>query len=194
MLDYHVILDLLPALASLYFSGRFPAADLKLSGVQSSILLALGLQRKVIEDIETELKLPVSQALALFVKVIRKVTQAIEDIQKKEIDKSIPEQQPEHINGQLRPAVSAAQAIANDLEEEGDEVTKQMRAQQREVIDSLDLKQYAIANNETAWESVKDLNKVVSVRNPDSSKRKEREESKQEKTSKDGKKHKKHRS
>lgn len=51
MLDYHVILDLLPTLAALYFSRRFPA-DVKLSGVQSSILLALGLQRKSVEDIE----------------------------------------------------------------------------------------------------------------------------------------------
>jgi N-acetyltransferase 10 len=51
MLDYHVVLDLLPTLAALYFSKRFPV-DVKLSGVQSSILLALGLQRKSVEDIE----------------------------------------------------------------------------------------------------------------------------------------------
>lgn len=51
MLDYHVILDLLPTLSALYFSQRFPE-DVKLSGVQSSILLALGLQRKPVEDIE----------------------------------------------------------------------------------------------------------------------------------------------
>lgn len=51
MLDYHVILDLLPTLAALYFSRRFPG-DIKLSGVQSSILLALGLQRKTVEDVE----------------------------------------------------------------------------------------------------------------------------------------------
>ena len=51
MLDYHVILDLLPTLAALYFAKRFPL-DVKLSGVQSSILLALGLQRKSVEDIE----------------------------------------------------------------------------------------------------------------------------------------------
>lgn len=51
MLDYHVVLDLLPTLAALYFSKRLPV-DVKLSGVQSSILLALGLQRKSVEDIE----------------------------------------------------------------------------------------------------------------------------------------------
>ncbi len=55
MLDYHVILDLLPTLSALYFSQRFPE-DIKLSGVQSSILLALGLQRKPVEDIEVSLQ------------------------------------------------------------------------------------------------------------------------------------------
>lgn len=54
MLDYHVILDLLPTLAGLYFAKRLPE-DVKLSGVQASILCALGLQRKSVEDIEVSL-------------------------------------------------------------------------------------------------------------------------------------------
>jgi N-acetyltransferase 10 len=174
MLDYHVILDLLPSLATLYFSGRFAALDLKLSGIQSSILLALGLQRKVIEDIEAELKLPVSQALSLFVKVIRKITAVIEGIEKQEIDKTIPEDA-----GQQAPAVrnvksNVAQEMHDELEEGGDEATKQLRAQQRDIIDSLELDKYAIPGNEDAgWQEVKDLNKVVSIKNPE--KRKERD-------------------
>ena len=51
MLDYHVIMDLLPAVASLYFEKRL-GDEVRLSAVQSSILLALGLQRKTIEEIE----------------------------------------------------------------------------------------------------------------------------------------------
>ena len=51
MLDYHVILDLLPTVASFYFERRL-GPDLRLSAVQSSILLALGLQRKTIEEVE----------------------------------------------------------------------------------------------------------------------------------------------
>jgi len=51
MLDYHVILDLLPTIASLFFEKRL-GEDIKLSAVQSSILLALGLQRKTIEEVE----------------------------------------------------------------------------------------------------------------------------------------------
>lgn len=51
MLDYHAIMDLLPAVASFYFEKRF-GVETRLSAVQSSILLALGLQRKTIEEVE----------------------------------------------------------------------------------------------------------------------------------------------
>ena len=51
MLDYHVILDLLPTVAAFYFERRL-GAELRLSAVQSSILLAMGLQRKTIEEVE----------------------------------------------------------------------------------------------------------------------------------------------
>ena len=51
MLDYHVILDLLPTVATFYFDKRF-GAETRLSAIQSSILLALGLQRKTIEEVE----------------------------------------------------------------------------------------------------------------------------------------------
>ena len=51
MLDYHVIMDLLPTIASLFFEKRL-GDDVHLSAVQSSILLALGAQRKSIEEVE----------------------------------------------------------------------------------------------------------------------------------------------
>lgn len=50
MLDYHVIIDLLPTIAYLYFNRQL--RDVKLSGIQSSILLGIGLQRKSVDDIE----------------------------------------------------------------------------------------------------------------------------------------------
>jgi len=51
MLDYHVILDLLPTVAILYFAKRL-GGEVTMSGVQSSILIALGLQRKTVEEVE----------------------------------------------------------------------------------------------------------------------------------------------
>ena len=63
MLDYHVILDLLPSVAQLYFEKRL-GAELRLSAVQSSILLALGLQRKTVEEVEVRGSAAVSMASA----------------------------------------------------------------------------------------------------------------------------------
>ena len=51
MVDYHVILDLLPCISSLYFDKRL-GGDVNVSAVQASILLGMGLQRKSIEDVE----------------------------------------------------------------------------------------------------------------------------------------------
>ncbi|KAG6859294.1 hypothetical protein C0993_004164, partial [Termitomyces sp. T159_Od127] len=68
-------------LASLYFQKRL-GEGVRLSAVQSSILLALGLQRKNIEDVESELQIAVSQGLALLVKIVRKISKCLIDIQK----------------------------------------------------------------------------------------------------------------
>lgn len=63
MLDFHVIIDLLPILASLFFQHRLLSAStddskaepLHLNALQSAILLGIGLQRKTVEDIEVRL-------------------------------------------------------------------------------------------------------------------------------------------
>lgn len=51
LLDYHVILDLLPTVAMLYFEKRL-GEEVRLSAIQSSLLLGMGLQRKSVEDVE----------------------------------------------------------------------------------------------------------------------------------------------
>ena len=50
LLDYHVILDLLPTVATLYFEKRL--GEVRLSAIQSSLLLGMGLQRKSVEVVE----------------------------------------------------------------------------------------------------------------------------------------------
>lgn len=55
LLDYHVILDLMPTVAALFFENRLGGHDddaVHLGAVQSAILLGLGLQRREVEDIE----------------------------------------------------------------------------------------------------------------------------------------------
>lgn len=89
MLDYHVILDLLPQIAMFYFTGRLKLS-VNLSGVQQAILLAIGLQRKVLEDVEKELGVPASQLLAMFVKVVRKVASHFRALKEGAVAETLP--------------------------------------------------------------------------------------------------------
>ncbi|KAI0315366.1 tRNA binding domain-containing protein [Amylostereum chailletii] len=109
-LDYHVILDLLPTVAALYFEHR-PGDETCLSAIQSSILLGMELQRKSMEEVESELQLPVSQALALFVKLVRKIATKLQDIYKAAI-------------GATLPALSRRAILPTDIERLRDRVCK----------------------------------------------------------------------
>lgn len=159
LVDYHVIMDLLPIISSLYFEKRL-GQEVKLGAVQSSILLALGLQRKTIEQVEEELSLPVSQALALFVKSIRKISKRLMDIQKSAFEAELPP--PPTANGtEDQRTIKAAETlekmkpvevtIDDELREAGNEVTRGLREKQREMINSLDLSKYAIDADSADW-------------------------------------------
>lgn len=129
--------------------------------VQRSILLSMGLQRKTVEDIsvssscnhdsivaltptclQAELTpLPVSQILALFVKIVRKFTTRLQDIQKAGVVAT----------GDVPPLNATArigggglqQSIEEELDEAGEAALREdeeRREQQREAIGSLDLR------------------------------------------------------
>ncbi|ORZ34358.1 GNAT acetyltransferase 2-domain-containing protein [Catenaria anguillulae PL171] len=85
LLDYHVILDLVPTLAGLYFNYDEVRGELELKGLQQSMLLGLGLQRKTISDLEKEFELPSSQIMALFLKIMRKFSGYLTDVQTRAI-------------------------------------------------------------------------------------------------------------
>ncbi|KAL1129831.1 hypothetical protein AAG570_012775 [Ranatra chinensis] len=71
--DYHLIMDLMPVIAKLYFNGLM--GDTTLSSLQRAILLGLGLQHKTIDPLSKELGLPASQVLGLFNRMMRKLHQ-----------------------------------------------------------------------------------------------------------------------
>ena len=58
LVDFHLIMDLVPTLAKLYFSKQvLPRSAVTLSYTQSAILLGLGLQFKSVEDLQVDLNL-----------------------------------------------------------------------------------------------------------------------------------------
>ncbi|KAK7035512.1 N-acetyltransferase 10 [Paramarasmius palmivorus] len=158
-LDYHVILDLMPIISQLFFSRRFSSSNkggeldekegkgsgISLSAVQSAILLGMGLQRKTVEDVEGELNLPVSQVLALLVKVVRKISNRLGDVVRSDLEKALP----------LPPRSAEARVVlmgsegkqTQALEEELDEAGKEereKRERQREMIGALDLRKFVL--------------------------------------------------
>ncbi|KAF8638996.1 hypothetical protein AX17_001798 [Amanita inopinata Kibby_2008] len=193
MLDYHVVLDLLPTVASLYFQQRL-GDEARLSAVQSSILLALGLQRKTVEEVEAELQLPVSQVLALFVKIVRKIAKQLIDVQKAAISAELPEPKTNGGSDVIAPQQDddeegvegregwkgVAQSMEEELDKAGDKATKALKEKQRAMIDSLDLKKYAINDAALDWSAAESQVKsggsgrstVVSVKTVPGQKRK----------------------
>lgn len=144
MLDYHVILDLVPKLATLYFSGRLQTVSagsskpeitegatdkgdaedaetthtsrsdtnaLRLSGIQSALLMGLGLQRKSLDDLANELSLPAGQLLAAFVKVVRKLCTHFQTLREtaEPLSHSLPPSNTRTVQ---------SSAVAKDLEDE----------------------------------------------------------------------------
>lgn len=159
MLDYHVILDMMPAIAMLFFTGRLklPPCNVSLSGVQQSILLAIGLQRKDLSDVEKELNLPSNQLLAMFVKVVRKVSTAFRGVISGAVEAELPEKKDDEINvgagigASVNGTATAAlprissrvqvpiNANVDEDDPEEEEVDPAIKEKQRALIDALPL-------------------------------------------------------
>ncbi|ETN36970.1 uncharacterized protein HMPREF1541_07958 [Cyphellophora europaea CBS 101466] len=149
MLDYHVILDLLPPIASLFFTSRLPMVAL--SGVQQSILLSVGLQRKDLNDVEKELGVQSSQLLAIFVKVMRKISVAFSALQKEGVSEGLPGKATDLLRGDANGGDAAnvdvaahrvSEKVVPGADADEDEATTSLRAQQRALIDALPLDKY----------------------------------------------------
>jgi N-acetyltransferase 10 len=121
----------------------------KLTAVQASILLALGLQRKTVEDVEKELSLPVSQVLALLVKVVRKLGKRLAEVRREEVEKSLPPPAAAATSTSAANAGAGAavgkgaewegvgERMERELEEAGNEEQQRLKERQREMLDSL---------------------------------------------------------
>ncbi|KAG6025609.1 hypothetical protein E4U40_002585 [Claviceps sp. LM458 group G5] len=167
MLDYHVILDMVPTIALLYFSGGLKQS-ISLSGLHEGILLGIGLQRKDIDTVAQDLGIATPQLLAMFIKMLRKVTTYFGSLVSDAASASLPQ-----VNtlGVSRADASAAHddeivddrfvpletSLDEELEEGGDEALRALKEKQRELIDSLPLDEYAIDADTPAWADAEKL-------------------------------------
>lgn len=142
--DYHLILDLVPCLAHLYFEEKIPAS---LSYSQAAILLCMGLQNHDIDYVEAELKqLKRQQILALFSKIMRKLYGQLHKAAAKEIESTLPRLK--QISMQPH-----GTSVEEDLKNAAKEVTDKMNESLQIMLNPEDLQHYAIDGREADFEA-----------------------------------------
>ncbi|KAJ3391783.1 N-acetyltransferase 10 [Entophlyctis sp. JEL0112] len=179
LLDYHVILDLIPRLATLFYLGYLAPSGagedsdqsalkpVTLSPVQSAILVSVGLQRKTLDETAPELGIAVSQVMALFGKVVKKCSNYFHAVEEAGIEAELDDSTKAAKGGKSKNSDGSTNGDAvensnkrdaendeawdplqmeldDDLNEAGDEVMERLKKKQREMIDGLNLSQFAI--------------------------------------------------
>ncbi|NXV03706.1 NAT10 acetyltransferase, partial [Cettia cetti] len=144
MVDYHLIMDMVPTLARLFFLSQMGAVSL--SAAQSALFLGIGLQHKSLEQLEKELELPSSQLMGLFNRIIRKVVQLFNTVQ----EKAVEEQMAATKDVVMEPTLKS---LNDDLEEAAKEFQEKHK-QEVMKLKEMDLTQYIIRGDDEEWSEV----------------------------------------
>jgi len=152
LVDYHMILDLIPAIAKLYFLRR---TNVAISYSQAAILLALGLQHRGIDKLDGALaELKPNQVLALFNKVVRKMGDAIKVVQEKAVEATMKERDVKRDLSRIG-SVLDAEGIGDmnaELEAGGRAMSEAIKAKQEALMADTDLQRYAITGGDEEWD------------------------------------------
>ncbi|XP_036182162.1 RNA cytidine acetyltransferase isoform X4 [Myotis myotis] len=175
MVDYHLIMDMIPAISRMYFLNQL--GDLALSAAQSALLLGVGLQHKSVDQLEKEIELPAGQLMGLFNRIIRKVVKLFNEVQ----EKAIEEQMVAVKDVVMEPTMKT---LSDDLDEAAKEFQEKHKKEVGKLKD-MDLSQYIIRGDDEEWNEV--LNKagqnasIVSLKSDKKRKLEAKQEPKQNK-------------
>ncbi|VDD92139.1 unnamed protein product [Enterobius vermicularis] len=157
MADYRLITDLLPNIALLYFGGRL-SEEVKLKSIECAILLGLGLQQKSVDVMVKELDFPANQLLALFNKVIRRLSTYFDGICKEAIRSKLETEISKKDDNEVH-SPEKMQPVTVSLEEELEEGAMKVKEKQRRERHILEeelarnLEQYKIKGTDDDWEN-----------------------------------------
>ncbi|XP_051917493.1 RNA cytidine acetyltransferase [Hippocampus zosterae] len=144
MVDYHLIMDLIPTVARLFFLNQL--GDVSLSVAQCAMLLGIGLQHKSVDQLEREVDLPSSQLMGLFNRLLRKFVQIFTSIQEKAIEADMATTK----DVTMEPTVRSLQDDLNEAAKEFEEKLKQ----DKEKVKELYLEEYKIRGHDEDWDEV----------------------------------------
>uniref|UniRef100_A0A5S6QZA9 N-acetyltransferase domain-containing protein n=1 Tax=Trichuris muris TaxID=70415 RepID=A0A5S6QZA9_TRIMR len=148
LVDHHLITDLLPFLARLYFTRKI---KVDLNTLQAGILMALGLQHKTVDDVMKEVNLPSSQILALFNRVIRKCLAYLNQVCETAIESHLGISQRHTVTAQELP-----RPLEDELNAYASEVQQKAQKDLRNLISESDLAKYRIRADEDDTEFLSD--------------------------------------
>ncbi|XP_037622753.1 RNA cytidine acetyltransferase [Sebastes umbrosus] len=144
MVDYHLIMDLIPTVARMFFLKQL--GDVSLSAAQCALLLGIGLQHKSVDQLEKEIELPSSQLMGLFNRLIRKFVQVFTSIQEKAIEAEMATSQ----DVSMEPTVRSLNDDLNEAAQEFEEKHKQ----DVEKVKEMDMEEYRIRGDDEEWDQV----------------------------------------
>lgn len=144
MVDYHLIMDLIPTVARIFFLKQL--GDVSLSAAQCALLLGIGLQHKTVDQLEKEIELPSSQLMGLFNRLIRKFVQVFTSIQEKAIEAQMAATK----DVSMEPTVGSLNDDLNEAAKEFEERHKQ----DVEKVKEMDLEEYKIRGDDEEWDQV----------------------------------------
>lgn len=147
MVDYSVVLDLLPTLALLYFGARVRASEeddsaiagspsrpeqefpvLKLSALQAALLLSIGLQRKdPAVVIGNEFGVPLQQGVALLAKAVKRIAMCLKRVERREFNESEGELSSKAASQAKALSKVSSKSIEAELEAAGKEAVEAQR-------------------------------------------------------------------
>jgi N-acetyltransferase 10 len=136
LVDFHLIMDLVPTLAKLYFTNApiLPRSAVSLSYTQSAILLGLGLQFKTVDDLQSDLNLQANQLLPLFNKGIRKFTRVFREVFERHIAQQIDAETTLTVAKVPSSGSGVKQSLHDELREGETALTKKMKEERAEFI------------------------------------------------------------
>ncbi|XP_073514881.1 RNA cytidine acetyltransferase [Phyllobates terribilis] len=144
MVDYHLIMDLIPSISKMFFLQKF--GSLNLSAAQCALLLGVGLQHKSVDQLEKEIELPSSQLMGLFNRIIRKVVQSFSSI----LERAVEDEMVTTKEVVMEPTLKS---LNEDLEEAAKEF-QQKHKEEVQKLKGIDLSQYVIGGEDDEWNEV----------------------------------------
>lgn len=154
LVDHHLVSDLLPIVGTLFFQRRLPSVG-PLPWLHAAILLGLGLQYKPVEALVNELQMPSHQILALFNKAVRRLTGAIRAVQEQSVEAEMASNATDKRNAAMLGGMSSLPLrLEEEMETSAKESLQRLKGQQEELLQSLDVMQYAVKGSLEEWEEV----------------------------------------